>query len=147
MTLSQGNARRRPEGQRYPSWVIGTRLPTVRLRIMVLVLAAGLTLSAVMLAIVGGVPGLVVGGVQLVTAVALILRPPQAGTLAVAALALVPAPLAAFRRWTARTPVGCTCLGPPGHTPGFVSLTGLVVLLDLGLVGLAAWSARASMER
>ncbi len=118
---------------------------TVRSRAVDLVLPIGLTVSAVLVGVIAGWPGLIVAGMQLIAAIGLMIRPAQAGVLAVAAVILFLTPVAALRTWLAKSPLGCSCFGAPAHPPGLVSLTGLVVLTNLGLVGLAAWSARSSM--
>ena len=130
--------------RRYSPVVIGAGVATVRARTVQIVLPIGIAVSGVLMAMIGGWPGVVIGLAQLIAAAALARRPVQPGVLAVTAVLLVLAPLAALRSWLARTPLGCSCFGAPAHPPGILSLTGLVALLGLGLVGLAAWSARAS---
>jgi hypothetical protein len=110
-------------------------------------LATGLLLSAGLLTALGGWAGLAIGVAQAVVAVALLLRPSTAGPLAGAILLLVPAPLAAVRHWTARLPGACRCVRLPHPPPGLVSLTGLVVALDLLLLGLAMWLTAAHRQR
>jgi hypothetical protein len=113
-------------------------------------LASGLTVSALLLAARGGWPGAVIGAAQLAAAVALLLRPVRPtgkGTLAVAALALVPAPVLALRHWTAGLPLVCQCSGPAKPAPGLLSLTGLAVAIDLALLVLAIGPVLAARRR
>jgi hypothetical protein len=103
-------------------------------------LAAGLILSAGLLVAIGGAVGVTLATVQLVATIAVVRRPGQPGPLAAAGLTLAVAPVGAVIHWLAQSPVGCPCQRV-AHAPGLVSLTGLVVLTDLCLLGLAVWAA------
>jgi hypothetical protein len=111
--------------------------PPVRSTVGRAVLGLGLVASAALMAALGGWPGAILGAVQAVLAmvVAVRLRSPRPAAWAV--LVLIPAPLAAGRHWTADLPGACRCARLPHPPPGLVSVTGLAVLLDLGLLGLA----------
>lgn len=111
--------------------------PTVRSTVGRAVLGLGLLASAALMAALGGWSGAILGAAQagLAVTVAVRLRSPRPAAWAV--LVLIPAPLAAARHWTARLPGGCRCARLPHPPPGLVSVTGLAVLLDLGLLGLA----------
>jgi hypothetical protein len=106
-------------------------------------LATGLLLSAALLIAIGGWWGLVIGVAQGALGIAAFARPGARAPLAGAVVALVPAPLAATRHWTARLPGSCSCARLPHPPPGLVSATGLVVAFDLALLGLALWQAAA----
>lgn len=102
-------------------------------------LATGLVVSAGLLSVVGGWWGLALGAAQAALAVAALFRPQSPSPLAGAMLSLVPAPLEAARHWIARLPVGCRCARLPHPPPGLVSVTGLMVVLDVSLLALTAW--------
>ncbi len=106
-----------------------------------LLLATGLAVSAGLVIVAGAGSGgggwaIGIGGGQAALAGALLLRPRSTGPLAGAVLFLIPAPLAAVRHWSARLPGACQCARLPQPAPGLVSLTGLVVVIDLALLGL-----------
>ena len=111
-----------------------------------LLLATGLGVSAVLVSAIGGWWGLAMGTVQGALALAIFLRSRSSGVQAGAVLALVPPPLAAVRHWTARLPGVCRCARLPHPPPGLVSVTGLVVALDVVLIGLALWLAAANRQ-
>ena len=108
--------------------------------------APGLVVSAVVVAALGGWWGVAIGAVQAAAGVALFLRPRSPGPRAAAGLALVAPPVAAIRHWTARLPGVCRCARLPHPPPGLVSLTGLAVALDVGLLGLALWRTAAHRQ-
>ena len=99
----------------------------------------GLLLSAGLLASVGGRAGIALAVLQLAAAAAIVVRPGQPAPLAAAAFMLVVAPVSAIVHWTAESPLGCRCQRV-AHAPGLVSRTGLVVVADLVLLGLALWA-------
>lgn len=108
-----------------------------------LALVVGLLVSGGLLAIIGGWSGLLFGVVQVVCAAAVVRRPASRGPLVGALVTVFLPPVAAIRHWTARLPGACPCARLP-HPPALVSWTGLAVLLDIGLVGLAILLAAAS---
>jgi hypothetical protein len=64
--------------------------------------------------------------------------------LALAALLLVPAPVAGARRWLSKAPLTCNCNRSSGQAgPG--ALAGAAV--DVGLIALAVWLAKHEMAR
>jgi len=111
-----------------------------------LLLATGLAISAALVSAVGGWWGIAIGVTQAALALAVFLRPQSHGAQAGSILTLIPAPLAAARHWTARLPGMCHCSRLPHPPPGLVSLTGLVVALDLALIGLALWLTAANRQ-
>lgn len=112
--------------------------PVVNGAIARVALAAGLTASAALVALVGGAFGVAIGTAQAAVAVWLVLRPAAPGPVGAAVLTLAPVPLTAAWHWTARLPGACPCARIP-KPPGLVSVTGLTVALDAALVGLAMW--------
>lgn len=104
-------------------------------------LAAGLTASAALVALVGGGVAIAIGTAQAVVAGWLLARPAAPGPVGAAVLTLVTAPISATWHWTARLPGACPCARLPKPPPGLVSVTGLTVALDAALVVLAIWLA------
>lgn len=64
--------------------------------------------------------------------------------LAIAALLIVPAPIAEARRWLSHVPLSCKCNRTSGR-PGPLAAAGAVA--DAGLIALAVWSARKDSAR
>jgi hypothetical protein len=104
-----------------------------------LLLATGLIVSAAVVSAIGGWWGWAIGAAQLALGAAIVAWPASPAPAAAAVLVLIPAPLAAIRHWTARLPGGCRCAVLSHPPPGLVSLTGLVVALDVLLLALALW--------
>lgn len=98
------------------------------------VLAAGLLVNA---AVVRHPVGLAIAQ----AAMAVVVLAGWAGTarLAIAALLLVPAPIAEARRWLSHIPLSCKCNRTSGR-PGLWAVAGGVA--DAVLIGLAVWLAR-----
>jgi hypothetical protein len=103
------------------------------------VLAAGLVANA---AVVRHPVGLAVA--QAAMAVVVLAGWGGPAGLAVAALLLVPAPVAEARRWLSHVPLSCKCNRSSGR-PGLWAAVGAVA--DAGLIGLAVWSARLGSAR
>jgi hypothetical protein len=111
----------------------------MRLRAGRVVLAAGLLANA---AILGHPLALAIA--QAVIAVVVLADRGGAARLAVAALLLVPAPVAEARRWLGHAPLSCRCnlsSGRPGLGPAATAAA------DVGLIGLAVWLARQGVAR
>jgi hypothetical protein len=121
--------------------------PAVRRNSSRVILASGLCVSAALVAAQGGWPALVLAAAQLALAGAIVVRWTSPWPPAWAVLALVVAPVEAVRHWTARLPGACPCARLPHPPPGLWSLTGLAVLVDVGLLALALWLVTAHQPR
>lgn len=97
-------------------------------------LATGLLASAGLVAAVGGRWGVAVALAQMAVAAAIATHLLSPWPPAWAILATLPAPIAAARHWTAGLPGACQCTRLPHPPPGLISLTGLAVLVDVGLL-------------
>ncbi|MDQ1394720.1 MAG: hypothetical protein QOF30_3697 [Acidimicrobiaceae bacterium] len=104
-----------------------------------MILATGLVVSAIVVSAIGGWWGWAIGAAQVAIGAAVVARPASPAPAAAAILVLIPAPLGATRHWTAHLPGGCGCAALSHPPPGLVSLTGLVVTLDVLLLVLALW--------
>jgi hypothetical protein len=116
----------------------------VRLSAGRLTLALGLLVSAGLLAAGGDWWGLAIGTSQVGLAAAIALRPSSPWPPAWTVLAALPAPVAAARHWAAHLPGACKCARLPHPPPGLVSLTGLAVAVDIGLLAVALAVTAAS---
>jgi hypothetical protein len=103
------------------------------------VLAAGLLANAAIVR-----HPLALAMAQAVIAVVVLADRGGAAGLALAALLLVPAPVAEARRWLGHAPLSCRCNLTSGR-PGFGPFAGAVA--DVALIGLAVWLARQVVPR
>lgn len=81
---------------------------------------------------------------QAVIAVVVLTQSGGSAGLAMAALVLVPAPVAEARRWLGHVPLSCHCNLSSGR-PGLGAVAGAAT--DVALIGLAVWLARQVIPR